>query len=120
MTGRMCEIPVKFGAAKNIPAGVVYVTCHCSGPYCFDTRQLRFQYRVVHAARLWRGPSDMYSARHVGTITAEYNTEVEDDEPALGDGCDGGFSMRQSRPRTAGDDGFKRHAFRSSATSGIF
>src|SRR6185369_6338287 len=112
MTGRMNKIPVQFGTPQTLSAGVIYVACGSTGPNCGNARQLRFQHRVIHAARLWRRPSDVHSTRHVGTITVEYNTVVENHEPTVGYARHGGHAMRQRGSRSTGNDRLERHRFR--------
>ncbi len=61
----------------------------------------------------------MHSARHVRTITVEYNTEVENDESALWNQGLGGSAVRERGTSASGDDGLETHGFGAPAACGV-
>src|SRR5579859_150465 len=78
MAGRVGKIRIEPRFFQHGPPGAVHFPRFHSGPDSFDGFKLCFSYCVIHAAMHPRDRPHMHSTSHVGTVTSEYNTVVED------------------------------------------
>src|SRR6266700_751260 len=86
VASRVGKVSVISSFFQHLAPRTVHFTGFNARPHSFNRGKLGFPYRLVHSAvRLGNWPS-MHGTGHVRTVSGEYNTVIQDYEPASGNG----------------------------------
>jgi hypothetical protein len=103
----------KADATQASPSGLIDQACFCTGSNRSDRRKLCLTHRFVNRPHVPARPTKVHRPRQVRTITAEYNTEVQNDEAAPWNRLVRSASMGQSRSGPRGYNRIKGHSLRT-------
>src|SRR5262249_715790 len=102
-------VPPRMGKVSSKPCFVEHFS-PCSihffpsgaGADGFDRGHLGFAYRLVHSTMSQGDRTHVYGAGHIGTVTGEYNTPIQDYKSLVWNGLRRGSAMRERRPGSSG------------------
>ncbi len=110
MPGRVRKVSVELRFTQYRARRFVDLSCGYPRPDRSNARQLRLEHGLVPRPLKAVDTTHMYGAGHVGTITAQYNTRIDDNESTLTDGSTRRAPMRQGSTLSRCDNGLERHA----------
>src|SRR5205809_3391565 len=83
------------GLFEQLTPSFVHLTGFYAGPHSFYGGKLRLANCLIHPPVRLGSTTYVYGASHIGAITAEYNTVIQDYKSVAGNGRHGSPSVRQ-------------------------